>query len=197
MSWRSGRVSFHAGGQMCAKLVGGVAVAVVGLALAAGLPPLITVARYQEAAQDGRADVLARLSDFPVVRTGLRRQIAARLLHELRRDGELIENPLGGFGLALAPALSDIRAEMLASPGGVAVLIVTGDPPRTSIEAAYPPAAYERGPVTRRLEVRGLREVCLTVRPRSAPVDRTTALVFRPYGLTAWRLVSIELPPGG
>lgn len=181
---------------MRAKLLGVLGSAIAGLALALCVPPLIVVARYQAAAQDGREEVLARLSDFPAVRASLRRQITARLLRELRRDDELIENPLGGFGLALAPALAETRAETLASPRGVAVLIVTGDAPRTPIEAAYPPGPSERGPVTRRLQFDGVRQMRLTVRPEGAPAERATALVFKPHGLADWRMVAIELPPG-
>jgi hypothetical protein len=179
------------------KLAGAVAAGAVGLALALCAPPLFTIARYQEAAERGETDVLARLTDFAAVRASVRGQTAARLLMELRRDEELVESPLGGFGLALAPSLADARARTLASPRAIAVLIVTGDPPRTAVEAAYPPGLSERGPVIRRVEIRGWQEVRLTLRPRSEALERATALVFRPRSLVRWRMVSIELPPGG
>lgn len=179
------------------RLVAAVAAGALGLGSVFSLAPLLTIARYQEAAERGRTEVLAALTDGSAVQASVRGQVAARLVHDLRRDPELLENPLGGFGLALSPSLADARAEILASPRGVAVLILTGEAPRTPVEVAYPPSPPERGPVTRRVEVRGLDEVRLKVRPRSAPEARTTALVFRRRGLLSWRAVAIDLPAQG
>jgi hypothetical protein len=173
------------------------AAGLVGLALTASLAlaPFLTIARFQTAAEEGRLDEVAALTDGPAVRASLKQQAERRLMAELKVDGELVENPLGGFALALAPSLAGGFAETLASPRAIAVLVTTADPPRTPIEAAYPPAPHERPPVSRWVEVAGPRDVRLRLGRRGAPPERACALVFAPRGLLRWRMVAIRLPP--
>ena len=163
--------------------------------LAFTLAPFLTIARFQTAALEGRLADVAALTEAPAVRASLKRRAERRLMSELREDGELVENPLRGFALALAPSLADGFAETLASPRAIAVLVTTADPPRTPVEAAYPPSPHERLPVSRWVEVAGPGEVRLRVNRRGAPSERACALVFGRRGLLRWRMVDIRLPP--
>ncbi|WP_411287667.1 DUF2939 domain-containing protein [Phenylobacterium sp.] len=155
--------------------------------------PFLTAARFQEAALAGDFAAMEGLTDITALRADLHARMQARIIAAMHTDGELHHNPLAGLGLAIVPAMADRVVEAAATPRGLAVLVATGEAPKTPVEAAFPPPPAEREPVRRRAGYESWNTFRLTVRRTSAPEHRATRLVFTRNG-TAWKLTRIEPP---
>lgn len=176
-----------------AAFVGGAALL---LAIVAWIyfSPYIAIRAMTKAAEQRDAAALSEYVDYPALRESLKAALNAKLLEATNgaRDG----SPGAGLGAALGQAFGALLigsfVDSVVSPESLA-LMLKGQPPKLDKQQRDAPAdaKQEREVVN---EYEAFDRFVVKARPKSAPEDKSIAMVFRRSGLASWKLTAIRLP---
>jgi hypothetical protein len=153
------------------------------------ISPYAAVQALKSAARGHDRKQLEKLVDFPSVREGLKSQMKAYVLEQMRSDPEMQNNPFAGFALALAPMMIDGAIEAYVTPDAMASIVDTGRP--ASSTKSEKPMPSHPAEVTQGYKDLNTFDVSIVGRDEYAGA---TDLVFERQGLFAWRLTRINLP---
>jgi hypothetical protein len=171
------------------KLITGLAV-VGGIAFLGwfAATPYLAAKALGEAAERGDARALERLVDFPALRDSMKTEFNERLVGEMRARGE--DDPLGGLGAFLGPAIISGAVDALVTPQAVSLMVKSGETP----EAGRDPAAADDRPEPKRtLGYRDLNTFAIGFHDVERE-DRAVTLLMKRDGLFGWKLAAIDLP---
>jgi len=173
-----------------------VALGVVGLLGYAYASPYLTVERVRAAAERGDADTVSAHVDYPALRESLKGWVSASMAKWMATRGELRDNPLGLFGMALALKLGEVMVEGMVTPEAVRMFL-QGERPTPSVPGAPQPQPEAGGapaarPVETTMRYEGWDRFVVTARSVERPKDEVST-VWQRQGLT-WRLVAVRLP---
>ncbi|MBX9575802.1 MAG: DUF2939 domain-containing protein [Caulobacteraceae bacterium] len=171
------------------KLINGLAVVagVVFLGWFAATPYLAAKA-LGEAAERGDARALERLVDFPALRDSMKTEFNERLVGEMRARGE--DDPLGGLGAFLGPAIISGAVDALVTPQAVSLMVRSGKTPKAG---ETPPAADDRPEPKRSLGYRDPNTFAIRFEDAERD-DRSVTLLMKRRGVFGWKLAAIDLP---
>lgn len=150
--------------------------------------PYLAVRSFKDAAQSANVDQLDAAVDFPAVRESLKSQMSAALMHEMRNDPELKDNPFSGLGVLMMPAILDKMVDTFVTPDGIAAMVKGGRPASSGAEpqGTNPDVDYDYDYVSLdRFRVK-------IANPKSG--EAGPSLVFERRGIISWKLIRIELP---
>jgi hypothetical protein len=172
--------------------------AVIVLALIAGAlivaSPFLALNQLRSAAEQGQAERLEQLVDFPAVRESLKPQLKRQLMARLRDDPAVKESPFGAFAMAIAPTVADGLVEGVVTPQAIAGMVREGDARQLQPQARTPaPATPDRDEPQAAYAYRSLNTFAATLTPKGETDG--LSLVLERRGLIAWKLTRIELPP--
>jgi len=171
------------------KLITGLAVvAGVGFLIWFAATPYLAAKALGAAAERGDARALERLVDFPALRDSMKTEFNERLVGEMRARGE--DDPLGGLGALLGPAIISGAVDALVTPQAVALMVKSGETPQAG---ERPPVADEGPEPKRTLGYRDLNTFAIGFQDAERS-DRSVTLLMKRDGLFGWKLAAIDLP---
>lgn len=176
------------------RLIVGVAgSAMLGLALAWGVAPVLSAQALIRAAKAGDAEKIEQLVDFPSLRESLKDELNAELIARMRRDPRVTESGLGGLGLMLAPMLLSGAVDTLVTPEVVADMVTTAEAPDPTKPADPDPTdKADVDDIHQSWGYRSLDEFAVTLTDRDRPDDHL-ALILERRGLFEWKLAAVDL----
>lgn len=179
---------------MSRKLLIGLAVAAVGVALAAwAAAPVFAGQALIRAAKAGDARKLEQLVDFPALRASLKEELNQELVRRIRRDPRVEESGLGGLGAMLAPMILSGAVDTVVTPEMLAQMVTTAEAPDPTRTSPVEPAdkADDRD-IHQAWGYRDLNRFAVTLTDRDHP-DQHLALILERRGLFAWKLAAVDL----
>lgn len=179
---------------MSKKLLTGVALAAVVLVAAAwGLAPILAGQALIRAAKAGDAAKLEQLVDFTALRASLKDELNQELIARMGRDPRVVESGLGGLGLMLAPMILSGAVDTVVTPQVLAQMVTTAEAPDPT-RRDTPEPADERSDkdIHQAWGYRDLNHFAVTLTDRDQP-DQHLALILERRGLFTWKLAAVDL----
>ena len=177
-------------------LIGLALAAVVALAGAWAVAPVLAGQALVRAAKAGDARKLEALVDFPALRQSLKEELNAELVARMRRDPEVAESGLGGLGLMLAPMLLSGAVDTFVTPEMVSEMVVTAEAPDpTQPPEREPGDERDSDDIHQSWGYRDLDHFAVTLTDRDRP-DQQLALILERRGLFTWKLAAVDIESG-
>jgi Protein of unknown function (DUF2939) len=171
--------------------------ALIGIALLAAVgwffaSPYLAVKNMKDAADRRDAATLSSYVNYPALKENLKTGFSANL--NAKAD-EKENNPLAGFGAALASAFMGPMIDAIVTPESLAAMM-RGQKPKAAGGASEPAtqdiATEKNNDPDVALGYEGLNRFVVRVSPKDKPAQKTV-LVFLREGLS-WKLNAVELP---
>lgn len=177
----------------------GPAALILALALAAaayGLSPFYAIYRFAEAAQTGDRDLLDDTVDFNAVRHNIASQASAALLKELHNDRDLQEdNPVAEVGTLMIPAVIEKAVDSLITPENISTILNRG---KDGAWLDEPPGRHSSVQLPRKFTYVTLNRFRIDLdNDIHHRASGHLSLIFERHSLIWWKLIRIDLPPGG
>ncbi|WP_420479927.1 DUF2939 domain-containing protein [Brevundimonas sp. FT23028] len=178
-------------------LTGALLAAVVLLAAAWGLAPVLTGQALIRAARAGDAQKLEQLVDFPALRQSLKDELQQELVRRVGDDPRLAERGLGALGMMLAPMILEGAVDAVVTPEVLARMVNTAEAPDPTRPAPPEPGDAKDGrDIHQAWGYRDLNHFAVTLTDRDHP-DQHLALILERRGLFRWQLAAIDLQSDG
>ncbi len=154
--------------------------------------PYLAVKNMKDAADKRDAAALSSYVNYPALKESLKASFSASMN---AKAGEKDNNPLAGFGAALASAFMGPMIDAIITPDSLAAMM-RGQKPKAAGGASEPAtqdvAAEKDNNPDVALGYEGLNRFVVRVSPKDKP-EQKTVLVFLREGLS-WKLNAVELP---
>ncbi len=169
----------------------------IGVALLAavawyGASPYLAVKNMKDAADKRDAATLSSYVNYPALKENLKASFSASMNE---KAAEKNNNPLAGFGAALASAFMGPMIDAIVTPESLAAMM-RGQKPKAAGGASEPAtqdvATEKNNDPNVSLAYEGLNRFVVRVSPKEKP-EQKTVLVFLREGWS-WKLNAVELP---
>lgn len=163
-----------------------VCIATAGLLYAS---PYLALRNIAKAVEEKDAERVSRYVDFPALRENVKAQMLARLDGQLQAP-EMKDNPMAGFGRALAAGVVNQATDVLVSPTGVMLMMKNGKPGKPADVAVAGVGVDTQGDVPRKefeVDYQGWSKIFVH------PKDEQGGFIFKRDGLLGWKLIAVKM----